>query len=71
VKPAEKQEKVTFPDTMVKKVGACLARLPEHGHPARLSVEVTTDKVGVQMAKIGPFYPGFPLPMVEAQLLNH
>lgn len=31
VKPPEKQEKVTLPDTMVKKMGACVVRLPEDG----------------------------------------
>ncbi|MGD0009736.1 MAG: hypothetical protein ABSE93_14470 [Terriglobia bacterium] len=71
VEPAEKQEKVTFPNALVEEVGTGLIGLPEDGQPALLSDEVATDKVRVQVAEIGPFYPGFPLPMVEGQVLNH
>ena len=70
-KPPEKQEKVSFSDTVLEKVGTCLVRLPERWYPARLSDEVATDKVRVQMTEIGSFYPGLPLPMVEAQLFDH
>jgi hypothetical protein len=70
VKPAEKQEKVTFPNAPVEEVGTCLIGLPEDGQPARLSDEVATDKVRVQMARGGPFNPGLAGPMVEGQLLH-
>ena len=65
VEPAEKQEKVTFPNALVEEVGTGPIGLPEDGQPARLSDEVATDKVRVQMAKMSPFYAGFLLPTVE------
>jgi hypothetical protein len=70
-KPAEKQKNVSFSDTVVEKVGTCRIRLPEHGQPAGLPSKIIVDKVRVQMAKIGPSYPGFSLPAVETQLLHH
>jgi hypothetical protein len=71
VKPAEKQKKVSFSDTVVEKVSTCRIRLPEHGQPADLPSKIIVDKVRVQMAKIGPSYPGFSLPAVETQILHH
>jgi|SRR5208282_760515 len=70
-KPAEEQEKVSLSNTVVEKMGAGRISLTKHGQPARLSDKVTSDKVGVQMAIMGPFYPGFLLPMVEAQVFHH
>ncbi|HMD84964.1 MAG TPA: hypothetical protein VKO18_09705 [Terriglobia bacterium] len=71
VKPAEKQENVSFSDTPVEEVSAGRIGLTEHRQPARLSNKVTTDKIRVQMARIGPSYPGFTLATVEAELFHH
>jgi hypothetical protein len=47
VKPAEKQEKVSFSDSVVEKVCGCRIRLTEHRQPARLSDKVISDEVWV------------------------
>jgi hypothetical protein len=71
VKPPEKQEKVSFSDTVVEEVGAGCVGLPGHWHPARLSDEVISDEVGVQMARIGSSYPRLPGPSVETQIFHN
>lgn len=71
VEPSEKQEKVSFPDTVVEEVGTCCIPLPKHGQPAGLPMsKIAADKVWVQMAGVRPFYARLVFPWPKRQILN-